>query len=208
MKRYIKSAIVPLSEEDLSTKRQISRESDPEILEQLFYDNINSDDWETKYFVCLGLAQNPNTPREILMQLASNWRTDSRILQAMALNPAADIEILQKLKTYKLLSINSAIAQNPNVTEELLFELANYPMHPWDPKDDYSMMLCHIASNPKTPPELLAQLATNEDPYVRSWVARNPHTPLDTLKLLLKDANYMIQSSLGMNPNIHLLLGD
>jgi hypothetical protein len=209
MKRYIKAAVKPLSDEDLETKRGITRDSETssELLWQLYNENVNSEDWETQYFVCLELAQNPNTPREILMQMASNWRTDQRILHSIGSNPNADIEILNVLSTYDL-SIKASVAENPNATPELLWKLAKSKLTIPSFKDDYSIMLCRIAWNPNVTADLLEFLSHSEDHYVRAAVARNPNTPIDTLKRLMEyDEDYHVQSSLGKNPNIQLLLG-
>jgi hypothetical protein len=57
------------------------------------------------------------------------------------------------------------------------------------------------AQNPNTPQESLKLLATDEDPYVRSWVAQNPNTPPETLKLLATDKSSGVRYCVAKHPN-------
>jgi len=56
-----------------------------------------------------------------------------------------------------------------------------------------------LASNPQTPPEVLAELASHDDEGVRSNVARNPGTPQPALEHLYDDPEN--RDSLAVNPN-------
>ena len=57
------------------------------------------------------------------------------------------------------------------------------------------------AQNPNTPSEALELLATDEDSYVRYWVARNPNTPPEALKLLATDEDRYVRHNVLLNPN-------
>jgi len=79
MKRYIRAAIIPLSEDSRSTKGAVAYEptTRPGILAQL----SNSHDW----WVLEGVANNPNTSIEVLEQLAKH--PDPDIRRAVLKNP-------------------------------------------------------------------------------------------------------------------------
>jgi hypothetical protein len=59
----------------------------------------------------------------------------------------------------------------------------------------------NLASDPKTPREILAKLALVKDPEVREKVARNPQTPVKILEKLAKDENEWVRRSITENPN-------
>jgi len=59
-----------------------------------------------------------------------------------------------------------------------------------------------LALNPNTPAETLKVLATDEDSYVRSFVAKNPNTPVETLKVLATDEYPGVRCWVARNPNI------
>lgn len=204
MKRYIKSAITPLSNESLEDKRMIARESDdPEVLEQLFKDNSHLGEYE--YFVCLDLAQNPNTPLDILEQLGNKLDYDTRIRNVVAENPNTPLSLLEELYRYGGVTTAIHIAENPNVSEDLLRKISRLSATPYN-KSDYFSAMAAVADNPKTPIDVLDYLSNSDDEYVRAWVAKNPNTPMATLKKLLSDESYYVQDYLGKNPNIDKLL--
>ena len=55
------------------------------------------------------------------------------------------------------------------------------------------------AMNPDTPPDRLAELATDERDWLRVYVARNPHTPLDTLARLAEDRYIFVREAVAIN---------
>lgn len=207
MKRYIKSAVTPLASEPLEDKRIIARDpnTSPEVLEQLFAENAYSDDFESKYFVCLELAQNPNTPLNILEKLGNKLDFDPRIRTAVADNPNTPLDLLEELYRYGGITIAMYIARNPNVSEDLLRRISKLSKSPYA-KSDYSFAMAAVAENPKTPADVLEYLSYSEDEYVRVYVAKNPNTPIHVLKQLMSDESYYVQDYLGQNPNINKLL--
>jgi 3-methyladenine DNA glycosylase AlkC len=56
--------------------------------------------------------------------------------------------------------------------------------------------------NPNTPPEILEQLATDKDYWIRGWVAENPNTPQKTLELLATDEDWYVRAGAAINSNI------
>jgi hypothetical protein len=58
-----------------------------------------------------------------------------------------------------------------------------------------------VSKNPKTPPEILEQLATDALPWIRYRVAQNPSTPIKTLEILATDENSYVRHNVLLNPN-------
>ena len=58
-----------------------------------------------------------------------------------------------------------------------------------------------VAKNPNTPIEILKDLATDDDYYVRWEVAENPNTPVETLKVLATDKNGGVRWGVAYNPS-------
>jgi hypothetical protein len=56
-----------------------------------------------------------------------------------------------------------------------------------------------IALNPKTPPETLQVLAQDENEFVRSYVVVNPNTPLKILRQLAQDKNPRVRYYIAIN---------
>ena len=67
--------------------------------------------------------------------------------------------------------------------------------------DEDSEVKQSIAKDPRTPADVLAQLANDENCWVRSSVAENPNTPVDALMQLARDSYQGIRGSVAMNPN-------
>ena len=57
------------------------------------------------------------------------------------------------------------------------------------------------ARNPKTPPEVLAELAKDEYKYIRARVAGNRSTPLETFIELARDEDDSVRYSVAQNPS-------
>jgi hypothetical protein len=58
-----------------------------------------------------------------------------------------------------------------------------------------------VASDPKTPKEILKNLSLDIDYLVRKNVAENPNTPIDILLSLSEDLNWSVRNSVSLNPN-------
>jgi hypothetical protein len=57
-----------------------------------------------------------------------------------------------------------------------------------------------ISRNPSTPVDVLVQLGTDKNKYVRMCVAANPSTPVDVLRQLATDANRWVRWFVANNP--------
>jgi 3-methyladenine DNA glycosylase AlkC len=67
--------------------------------------------------------------------------------------------------------------------------------------DEDSWVRYWVALNPNTPVEVLRVLSTDEDYYVRRWVANNPNTPVEVLEVLSTDEYYYVRRYVAENPN-------
>ena len=123
------------------------------------------------------IARNPNTPIETLLTLGSLLPADfinnsilpDLILEnpkfidrnydtqiAVANHPDTPIEILQYLLEFGRPGIRKNVAGNPNISVEMLEQIANYLINDAVSPSDASVA---IARNPKTPTHILEKLA-------------------------------------------------
>jgi 3-methyladenine DNA glycosylase AlkC len=58
-----------------------------------------------------------------------------------------------------------------------------------------------LAHDPNTTLEILQDLATDDDRWVRCWVAQNPNTTLEILKSLATDDDSVVRYWAAHNPN-------
>lgn len=208
MKRYIKSAVKSVSDENLEDQRSFINDpnTSPDMLRQLF-EGRNASYWREDYYICLDLAKSPNTPIDILKQL-SDREFDSNIRRCVAENPSTPADILVDMYNdgVVVMDVMYAIAGNPNTPSDLLDTLSMKHTSLEAFKSDFDRLRAYVASNPNTAPDTLDYLAYDDSPYVRWTVAANPNTPIDALKRLLEDDNVSVQDHLGKNPNINKVL--
>jgi len=62
------------------------------------------------------------------------------------------------------------------------------------------------AKDPNTSTEILEQLATDKEYWIRFCVAQNPNTPPEALELLATDEYYSIRYCVAQNPNRNELI--
>jgi len=144
MKRYIKSAIVNIGDEDLGVQLEfLKHNADVEDLEPIIKSNpamalevasnpnlsesLIRQIWETyKFRASNSLAKNPNTPADILDQIVDSESRDM-VLISVAKNPNTAAETLQRLLINKNTNLKLAIIKNPNTTVDMLRRLTRYP---------------------------------------------------------------------------------
>ncbi len=63
------------------------------------------------------------------------------------------------------------------------------------------MSWIEIARDPHRPPEVLQELAEDEDKWVRQAVAKHSNTPLELLQQLARDKNEDAQQAARRNPD-------
>ena len=189
MKRYIKSAIKPFSEEDSDTRRSIVHNtSRAEELAKLSDTN--------DHFIQLEIAKNPNTPVDILDKF-TNFRYSPHVRAAIASNPSTTRDILYKLMIPGDPIVYRAIAENPITPLDLLDEIAHKRSTDFS---DFSQAQAAVARRSDVTRGILVYLSTVDNSYVRAWVARNPNTPDDVLQRLSNDESWEVRDSVTRNP--------
>lgn len=114
MKRYIKSAVKDVLDENHYTQRDIARLSNfPRQLMQLGA----SDDESVRYEV----AANPSTSAEVLVKLSKD--KDSDVRYKVALNPNTPVDCLREMFEQDRFNVDGALAHNPNTPTDILIEL-------------------------------------------------------------------------------------
>ena len=112
MKRYIKSDISDISDEDVDTRKEaaISSRSRISTLRRL------SDDpsWEVREY----LAHNKNLPEDLVIKLASDEAPVVR--EAIAEHPNLPRDLLLKFSDDFLPLIRLSVLYNPNVTKDIV----------------------------------------------------------------------------------------
>lgn len=150
--------------DDMELRKLALESTSPEVLERL--SKFKSSDSNWAWDIRQKVAENPNTPPELLTKLSSDREGSVRI--AVAKNPNTSPEILNKFSklrgnsTYDLLRRYSG--SNPNTPISTLKRLAN----------DYdSSVRLSVASNPNTPSEVLTKLARESMLQIRDAAMNN-----------------------------------
>ncbi len=105
--------------------------------------------------------------------------------------------IMKGLSKTEAMDMRELIAQEENISPDVLDELANT-------KTDNEYFLAFIAQNPNTPPAALARMAAERGQYIEEWVARHPNTPPETLEMLAgrkEFHEYNVRYGVALNPN-------
>lgn len=191
MKRYIKSAIKNISDEDFNTQRHVA--SDPATRVETLRGMADTND----YFMNLDLASNPSTPWDILDKFTDFRHYSSHIRAAVASNPSATKEMLYKLMKPGDPIVYKAIAENPITPLDLLEEITHKQSFEFS---DFSPAQAAVARNPNATRSMLVYLAGSKNYDVRAWVARNPNTPDSVLRQLAQDERWDVRDSVTRNP--------
>jgi hypothetical protein len=129
----------------------------------------------------LTLVKNPQTSPEILTLLYSrtdyNSNSNYYLVRYLSDNPNTPTKVLESiLNSYPgeedVIKIN--IARHPNISDKIAKHLMGLNI------DDYKFLL---ARNPKTPSDILTELATDKNEEIKKWVLVNPNTPLNIRNL-------------------------
>ena len=181
MKRYIKSAIANLGNEDLDSRIAIAKDPNTplDVLEMLSNDR--------SYKVRLRVIKNPNATPELLARMAE---------QVLPLCGGWG-------KTSYQIDLCAALVGNQNTPMDWRLKLLNTPVG-----SQCVYNLTTLARGKNTPAEILTMMADifidrqhNSD--VLEYITRNPNTPVDTLRKI-NDAfghHYRTYTALSKNPN-------
>lgn len=143
------------------------------------------------------LAQNPNTPIEILQLFSKDENHVTRC--GVAVNPSTPVDILEFLGRPEIVDeysylVQARVAQNPSTPASLRKEIIEVLIN-----DVSAWWRCHVAWNELAPSEVLRSLAKDKYTHVRSAVARNSATPVDVLSSLAEDENNSVKAALAEN---------
>ena len=138
----------------------------------------------------VNIAQNPNTPVDVLTKLAED--DDKEVRRNTARNPNTPVDVLRGLAKDKHDNVRWDVARNPNTPVDVLRKLA---------EDDDNEVRQSVATNPNAPSDILTMLAVDGDWYVRLKVAENPNAPADVLRTLAVDENKYVRYDAVHNPN-------
>lgn len=186
MKRYIRTDIVDLGDENEDIKRDMAKdpETQPRALSRLAQDRSRSVRYEA--------AGNRNMDLSTRQALVDD--SDSGVSYVAIHYGDWDPAYLDQLvhgpngRKYE-----QAVAQHKDTSAKTLSWLADKCFSSDINSDQYkyhNMYIIHgVASNRNTPPETLAKLATSPEYETRMRVANNDNTPSDVLWKLAKDRN-------------------
>lgn len=219
MKRYIKSAIMPLSKYTWQDLAELAGEdtTSSEVLEEIasickgsvVADMILGnesctarvleilaeryiDDAETIYRI----AKHPKATKTILDMCAEkylhredHWGWD--VQRAVASNENTALKTLRKLSHCADIEVLNRIAGNPTASTSLLTYLVNRT----------DSLLSSVLANPNVDTNLLIKMANRKEYWTRESVASNPNTPIDLLAQLANDENYWVREAVADNPS-------
>jgi hypothetical protein len=127
------------------------------------------------------LAENPATGERLLRRIAfrSLRRGHWNVAVIAAEHPRCSARIFHRLIWSSIPAIETAVATNARASSLLMDRLtAGY---------SEARLRMDFAANPEAPPELIARLLTDRDPYVRRVAAAHPAATPDGLRRLCVD---------------------
>lgn len=161
--------------------------SDPPVLAG--YDYAEPEDY-TQIFQAI--AQNPNTPSNLLSQISEQWRLASK---EIAQNPRTPVNILEKFAGWKNYEVHMALAHNPatpsSIIEKLLLESADsireiakhHPNRPTNADE----IICFIEERSGVSIDLLNRLAAHPLSHIRLKVTKHENASTALLEKLVQD---------------------
>lgn len=138
------------------------------------------------------LLQTPQLPHPVLDRLADYG--DSNTRKQLANYGDTPPPILLKLAQDPTPDLQRAVVENPNTPAEALSQIARQTLaHKIEKRVMHnsqrarSFILEGVAKHPRTPVDLLEELARHSDEAIRAEVAANPRTPTALLQQLIAD---------------------
>lgn len=193
MKRYIKSAIGSLSDEDLDARKEVARSG---VSEQ-YTDQLISD---SNQYVRVEVAKNPNTSPELLTKLANDRSNKVKI--AVAGNPNTPPEVLCKIRNnmgdfygegqsyYANDSLGlgfdrryiEALLKNNSTPIEYRKKIIDYVYerrHLYPKEYQFIDLLKKLVGSKKTSKELVNYIESSEIELLRYWRQKAPELYLE-----------------------------
>lgn len=141
-------------------------------------------------------AASPPTPVALLARIRQDGvRRTAQALRKPPL-PSTLLQALVDLLPVDAPEARLFVAAYPLAPSHLLETLAN--------QDPSPAILAHLATNPRTPPHLLIQLASHAETAVRTQTALHPQLPVRELFALTEDAAIPVRRALATNASLRL----
>lgn len=197
MKRYIKSAIVNVSEMSWQEKDDFARdpEASPNILRQIFSSCDASETALLSY-----LATNPSTPIDVLSAMVD--MDDQELHKDLLYNENLPKELLDKLAGEDNYSIQYNIARHPNTSAKTLRRLVSH-------NNRYDI-LNQVVINPNVTLSIV-QAALKKSPEVVEYVLDNPKIQQEFKFGLCNNSNRYLRMALAgiaTDPNMLMILSE
>ena len=178
MKRYIRAAVLDLSQESLEDRRRIAENPNTNARTLLAL----LEDEQTRYYA----LRNPSMPVSKLAELSES--PDEQIRVYVAANPSTPVNILRKLAADISWRVRIQVAANPNLPEDIMYDLLTA---------GESHVYQYLGNNPHVPVDILQQLSEDPDWAVRLQVAYDMHNivPKEILEALENDRSEPVRSA-------------
>lgn len=135
---------------------------------------------------CRRVAQNLNTPADVLDHLANSFYADVKI--AVAVHPSTPLQTLERLAEIHDVEVRATVARNPRLPASVLERLA----------DDAEMVVrSWVAVHASTPQETLQRLLGDRNSEVRAYAASNLSTPVEAVAARAADRTIRVRRAVA-----------
>lgn len=134
------------------------------------------------------VAQNPNTPPDILVRLFNRFP-----LQVLH-NPVLNLILLERPNFFEEIYYAHKLVFHQNKLPDFFLKWAI--LHPNE------SIRSTVASSPNTPQNYLEQLSEDKQSFVRLQVAANYNSPVHVLTKLAQDRDKLVRQSVAQNPHV------
>ena len=168
---------------DITIANHINNDNTQEIIELLEDKSLPIESVKQIYFPY-------RDNKEIVAQVAMNLSLRTSVYNREKEFSETMVELLRDLASNEAdMGARWAVAKNPHTPADVLSSLAC---------DDVNLVRALVATNPKTPPQILEKFFSDEK-IVRDGLSGNPSTPIKILKILANDADKMVRMRLAEN---------
>lgn len=169
MKRYIRTAVTNVSDEDIYSRREIANKTDDVYLLQQLSEDEDSG-------IRASVARNQHTPIDILLKLAEDPIIPVRE-NLMMRDEVLPLEVQMAL-AYNTPGLRKLLLQYEGVDTEIINLLSN---------DEFPAVRKMAAIKSRLSDENKIRLSNDKDKYVRYELAKNRRLPLDIVVKLSTD---------------------
>ena len=135
---------------------------------------------------CRRVAQNLNTPADVLDHLANSFYAEVKI--TVAVHPSTPLHTLERLVEIRDIELRATVARNPRLPASVLEDLA----------DDAEMVVrSWVAVHASTPQETLQRLLGDRNSRVRAYAAENPATAVEAVAALAADRTARVRRAVA-----------